>query len=223
MAGLPSNTTPPTPQTQSRPLDHRRMSTPASAQHVKTEHDNDYARQTQSATLSNGQFSSMWGDMAPFATSLPPEAQQMVGPALDMNDPFQASLMQGSEQYIASPYYPWGDNSGAMNGMPVHTSAWKGMSATLAPAALATTPAAVSSAASPNTPASATAYDNAAPSTGLDFGFGSQETKGLNLQNLPHPSIEDVQSGLGSGQQTPGEGFWENFVQDATWADEAAA
>ena len=231
MATVPnSNTTPATPATQPRPLDHRRMSTPAGPHpvgstmtQIKTEGpqaDGDYTRQTQSATIPSGSFPPFWQDMGPFSTTLPPEAQQMIGPALDMNDAFQANLMHGSEHYTSSSYYPWGDMSSGLNGMPVHPSAWKNMSTTLAPSALATTPAAVSNVTTPTTPASAHATDNTAPSAGFDFGFGSQESKGLNLHNIPYPSIEEIHSGLGSGQQTPGEGFWDNYVQDATWHEE---
>lgn len=224
MAGMPNAGSPAQQHTQQRPIDHRRMSTPANShatQQIKTEDDSDsdYARQTQSATLPPGSYGQMWQN-SPFTTSLPPEAQQMVGPALDMNDPFHASLMQGSEQFISSPYYPWGGMTGAVDGMPVHPSAWKGMSTTLAPSALSTTPNPISSATTPTmTPASAHAPDMTAPSSGLDFGFGSQETKGLHIQNMPPPGLDD-HNGLGSGQQTPGEGFWDNFVHDATWHDE---
>ena len=84
--------------------------------------------------------------------------------------------------------------SGGVNGMPVHPSAWKGMSTTLTPSALATTPNPVSSATTPNTPASANAPENTAPSSGLGFDSGSQEMNGLNLHNLPRYSIEEAQS-----------------------------
>lgn len=216
--------TPSTPSTQNRALEQRRMSTPAGAvktNQIKTEgqSDADYARQSQSATLPMGTYPPLWQDMGPFSTTLPPDAQQMLGPAMDMNDPFQASLMSGSESYISSPYYPWGDTSSGVNGMPVHPSAWKGMSTTLAPSALGHTPEHASSSTSPGTPA-LISTDNTAPSSGLDFGFGSQETKGLHIHNMPYPSIEDSQSGLTSGQQSPSDGFWDNYVQDATWHEE---
>lgn len=201
-------------------MDHRRMSTPGNVQQIgpkpvntdSKESDPEYMRQTQSATVPGSQFP-MWQDMLPITTSLPPESQQMLGPALDMNDPFQAQLMNGSDQFTNLAGYPWGDSSRGIKGMPVHPSAWPGMSATLAPSALVSTP--TSNATTPDTMAT-TARDSTAPSSGLDFHF-SQESKGLNLQNFDGFSSEAVDS----GQVTPGEGFWDNFVNDGHWAEEA--
>ena len=213
-------------QSQSTPsangVDHRRMSTPATLQPgstpIKTEDvksDPDYARQTQSATMAS--FPPFLQNQSPFTTSLPPESQQMLGPALGHNDPFSAMLMQGSDQYNSNPYYPWNGMTHGVKGMPVHPSAY-GMSTTLAPAALASNSEAVSCATTPNT---TTTADPMAPSSGLDFNF-SQESKGLNLQNLP--TMGDGQgSALGSGQVTPGDGFWDNFLQNDQWAEEAVS
>ena len=183
-----------------------------------TKPDPEYARQTQSATMTNGNFAPLWQDMGPFTTSLPPEAQQMLGPALDSHDPFQAMMMNGSEHYNNSSYYPWHDMAHGVKGMPVHPSAY-GMSATLAPAALAPHSEAVSSATTPAT-SGPTSLDSKAPSSGLDFNF-SQESKGLNLQNLPTMADGNYGSGLGSGQVTPGEAFWDSYVQDDRWSPEA--
>ena len=127
-------------------LDHRTLSTSATIYPSTSSHslhtngataDADYSHQTQSATLPNGHFPAFHQNIYPFTTSLPPETHQMLGPALDPNDPFQAELMIGSENYTDSFYYPWGNMSHGIDGMPVHPSAWKGMSATLAPSALA--------------------------------------------------------------------------------------
>lgn len=201
-------------------MDHRRMSTPGTVQpnaprqiDTSGETDSEYARQTQSATLPPAQYPSMWQGMAPFTTALPPESQQMLGPALDPNDPFQAQLMSGSENFTNMAGYPWGDVSHGVKGMPVHPSAYPGMSATLAPSALASTP--TSSAATPTTSAS-TSKEATAPSSGLDFHF-SQESKALPLNSL------DGSDALDSGQATPGEGFWDNFVHDASWSEETAS
>lgn len=213
--------TPPTPH---QSMDHRRMSTPGaippSSTPINTDGikpDPDYGRQTQSATMPNGNFAPLWQDMGPFTTSLPPEAQQMLGPALDPHDPFQAMMMNGSEHYNNSSYYPWHDMSHGVKGMPVHPSAY-GMSATLAPAALAPHSEAVSSATTPTT-SGPTSIDSKAPSSGIDFNF-SQESKGLNLQNLPTMADGNYGSGLGSGQVTPGEAFWDSYVQDDHWSPE---
>lgn len=145
----------------------------------------------------------------------------MLGPAFDLNDPFQAMLMQGSENYTNSSYYPWNDMSQGIKGMPVHPSAYHGMSATLAPAALANNPEGTLTATTPGTAAPNSA-DASAPSSGLDFNF-SQDSKSLHLHNLPKMSDENPSSGLVSGQVTPGEGFWANFVQDDHWSEEGVS
>ena len=203
-------------------LDHRRLSTPAAIQPSSTSINTDgamsdqkYMRQAQSATLLNGNFPPLWQDMGPFTTALPPETQQMLGPALDNNDPFHAMLMNGSDAYTNNPYYPWNDMSQGIKGMPVHPSAYHGMSATLAPAAMALK----SEATTPGTSAGTTS-DTTAPSSGLDFNF-SQESKGLHLHSLP--TMDQNNSGLGSGQVTPGDAFWDNFVQDDHWSQEASS
>ena len=219
---------PPTPATSHHSLDQRRMSTPASLQpgasaaHIKTEGaqaDPEYMRQTQSATMPTGHFPPLWQDMGPFTTSLPPESQQMLGPALDTSDPFNAMLMNGSEHYLSQSYYPWGDQSGGIKGMPVHPSAYQGMSTTLAPSALDSTADSMASTVT-SSPNVSSKLDTSAPSNGLDFNF-SQESKGFHL-TMPHPMTrDDSHQGLGSGQVTPGEGFWDNFVQDGGWNEEA--
>jgi hypothetical protein len=213
--------------TSGQAFDHRRMSTPASMpptpgaiQTDGMKYDTDYMRQTQSATLQQGPFPPLWQDMGPFTTTLPPESQQMLGPALDQNDPFQASLMNGAENFTNHPYYPWGNMSQGIKCMPVHPSAYQGMSATLAPAALTSHSEAVSSATTPGTSAALHLPEAAAPSSGLDFNF-SQESKGLNLQDLPNMADGHLSSRPGSGQVTPGEAFWENFVQDENWEENA--
>jgi hypothetical protein len=202
--------------TNARPgMTDRRMSTPGNVPHpspgsinTSAESDSDYIRQTQSATMP-------YSYNMPFTTTLPPESQQMLGPALDPNDPFSAQLMAGSETFTNVAGYPWADMSHGVKGMPVHPSAWPGMSATLAPSALISTP--TSAASTPGTSA-ATTKDSNAPSTGLDFHF-SQESKGLNLSNIDGFSSDAVDS----GQVTPGEGFWDNFVHDGSWTEEASA
>ncbi|ETN37836.1 uncharacterized protein HMPREF1541_07459 [Cyphellophora europaea CBS 101466] len=201
-------------------LEQRRLSTPSVPQAgvptpISTdrgEADSDYMRQTQSAAATHGQFPPLWQDMGPFTTQLPRESQQMLGPVLDANDPFQAQLMGGSEDFTNVSGYPWSDMSQGIKGMPVHPSAWPGMSATLAPSALDSTPTSAGS--TPSTVAP-TANDSTAPSSGLDFNF-SQESKGLNMQKLDGNS-----DALDSDQATPGDGFWDNFVNDASWADDS--
>lgn len=224
-----------TPSAQGPTSPHldRRMSTPASAhpdssagQHIQTDGikaDPEYTRQTQSATLpqgGSGSFAPFWQDMGPFTTSLPPESQQMFAqaPGFDTSDPSYAMLMHGSEQYVNNPYYPWQNMNGGIKGMPVHPSAYQGMSATLAPAVLenvahtpkqssttATTPAATHASTRP-------APTDSLPSAGLDFNFSqdSKEPGFMTLAGMP----------TGSGQVTPaGEGFWDHFVMGDSWED----
>jgi hypothetical protein len=214
-----SMTVPPSGQSNRPGIDTRRMSTPGNAQHpgvpqinTNGSPDSDYMRQTQSATLPNGQFP-MWPNVSPFTTTLPPESQQMLGPAMDLNDPFQAQLMSGAENFTNVAGYPWGNVPHGIKGMPVHPSAWPGMSATLAPSALVSTPAS-SSDTHPSTSAPAT-KDILTPTSGIDFQF-SQDSKVLNLQ-----SLDGFSDAIESGQATPGEGFWDNFVHDGSWEETA--
>jgi hypothetical protein len=201
------------------------MSTPASThsdlatgQQIRThglEADAEYQRQTQSATLPQGAsgqnaFLPLWRDMGPFTTSLPPESQQMLAqaPGFDISDPGYAMLMHGSEQFINDPYYPWQNMHGGIKGMPVHPSAYQGMSATLAPAVLEKN-------ADRTVEQSGTSASTSTPTAGLDFKF-SQESK--------EPSFSAITGDMtaGSGQATPaGEGFWDHFVMESSWEDGA--
>lgn len=255
MASLPNNKGPTSPNVsiQTPSLDQRRLSTPtnihSSGETQQSGHaidtdsikpDLDYLRQTQSATFpQSGPFPPLWQDAGPFTTSLPPEAQQMLAyaPQFDVNDPNYAMLMQGSDQFISSPYYPWHDmNQSGLKGMPVHPSAYQGMSATLAPSALEQHAMSHEEAVqSHNTSTSQVTHHNASlnqsslpPTAGLDFNF-SQDSKGFDFGGMgmsredSHPGMFKT-SGMPSGQVTPaGEGFWDNFVMDGSWADEQAS
>jgi hypothetical protein len=221
-----SNQSQETPSASDSSLEHRRMSTSAVAQPASTpintdglKADPDYMGQTQSATVPTGTFPPLWQDMGPFTTTLPPESQQMLGPALDYSDPFQAMLMNGSQMHTNSPYFPWNDMSQGIKGMPVHPSAYQGMSATLAPSALKPKTEPESSAPSPATPATASNKDTAAPSSGLDFNF-SQESKDLELNNISSFGEGQTESAPGSGRATPTDGFWDNFVEEDHWNEE---
>ncbi|OCT44027.1 hypothetical protein CLCR_00102 [Cladophialophora carrionii] len=229
----------PSASVQQLSTDNRRLSTPSSAHpdlssgpQIQTDGlkaDPEYQRQTQSATLPQGGLGSngpmpFWRDMGPFTTSLPPESQQMLAqaPGFDVRDPDYAMLMHGSEQFINDPYYPWQNMHGGIKGMPVHPSAYPGMSATLAPAALEKNAdyvvrqpgTNVSTSGSGPTSAPAAVTD-ALPSAGLDFKF-SQESK--------EPAFSAIAGdmAISSGQVTPaGEGFWDHFVMDGSWEDSA--
>lgn len=209
--------TPPTPN--STHIDHRRMSTPAiippqiNTSGLKSEAD--YLRHTQSAQVTQAPFNPYWQDMGPFTTSLPPESQQMLAgaPGMDFNDSFSASLMHGSEQFMGSPYYPWqGDMQNGLKGMPVHPSAYPGMSATLAPSALNTQAESLS----------ATPNSHAPPTMDGGMAAGGMDPLGLNHLSMPGKEMHSPHS-MPSGQNTPAESFWSNFVQDGGWTDEAVA
>jgi hypothetical protein len=224
------------PSMPPHPLEQRRMSTPAkiTASPVSPsldvsgiKPDPDHPRQTQSATGAPpgpmaGNFPPIWQDMGPFTTSLPPEAQQLLGPGLDPNDPFTSVLMAGSENYTSSPYYPWGNmqSSGKLGQIaPTIHPSYNGMSATLAPSALDAGADALSATTVTTLPSP---DNNSAPSFGLGFNF-SQESKGFNPYSTAGLGHDETNQGLGSGQVTPGEGFWDSFVQDGGWTEEAAA
>jgi hypothetical protein len=180
----------------------------------------DYRRQNQSAITAQsgylaGNIPPAWQDMGPFTTSLPPEAQQLLGPGLDPNDPFTSVLMAGSESYISNPYYPWGNvqSSGKLEETITMHPSCNGMSATLAPSVLESGADALSAT---TATAPASNDNNAVPSSGLGFNF-SQESKVFDSY-----SRDDSTQGLGSEQVTPAEGFWDSFVQGGGWSEEAA-
>jgi hypothetical protein len=142
-------------------------------------------------------------------------------PQFDPNDPNYAMLMHGSDQFISPQYYPWADmNQAGIKGMPVHPSAYQGMSATLAPAALEQNRQTMSPQMSQKQ--SGQGADANLPTAGLDFNF-SQDSKALDFSGMGMSRENSFQgfmkaSALGSGQVTPGgEGFWDNFVMDGGW------
>lgn len=131
---------------------------------------------------------------------------------MDLNDPFSAALMHGSEQYVNSPYYPWGgDMQQGIKAMPVHPAAYQGMSATLAPPALTTQAESLS----------ATPSSNAPPTMDGNVSAGGIDPLGLNHLSMPGQEGYSPHS-LSSGQNTPGESFWSHFVQDGGWNDETS-
>lgn len=175
--------------------------------------DPDYVRQTQSAQVPQSQFNPYWQNMTPFTTSLPPESQQMLAGAhaLDPNDPFSATMMNGAEQYVGHSYYPWGnDMHQGFKAMPAHPGAYHGMVTTLAPSALTTQAESISATPSSSHPAT------------LDGHFSGASPDPLGLGHLMMPPKDQFSPhSLPSGQNTPGESFWSNFVQDGGWGEEA--
>ncbi len=183
--------------------------------------DPDRQRQTQSATTGmSDTYPPLWQDMGLFTTSLPPESQQMLGPALDPRDPTTSMLMAGSEPFTSSPYYPWG-NSTSAGKLEATRPTFGSMFSTLAPIDLVKPEDFSATAAKPGRDLS---NISSAPSAGLDFN-SSQD--GTDFKGTPGFGTvltrESSAAGLDSGQITPGEGFWDSFVQDGGWAEETPA
>lgn len=190
--------------------------------------DQDQQNPQRSNTTPNPSYQPIWPNESslPFTTSLPPEAQQLLGPALDPSDPFTSMLMAGSEPFIQSQYYPWHNpqNTTPAPKSEIHPS-WNSMSATLAPSALdmhdifsyppsmkdgGPTSTSATAAESKNNP------DPSLPSWALDFSFD-------NMKGIGSLSRENSAQGLGSGQITPGDGIWDTFINEGgSWGEEAA-
>ena len=199
--------------------ENRRMSTPASLEPSKSQtleakdvkQDPDYQRPSQPAPVANnGNYPPLWQDMGPFTTTLPPDAQQMLAPALDPNDPFTAMLLNGSEQHISSSYYPWGNmQQGKMGELP---ATYSGMASTLAPSAL------------DNRDLSSSGHGSGAPtnyhevSSALNLNFDDSQDNKYSFHGAG-TTMDGANGGFTSGQITPGDGFWDSFVQDGGWSD----
>ena len=206
------------------------MSTPADLaspqlpRPLKTEDikpDPDHQRQTQSAQAAmTHPYPPFWQDMGPFTTSLPPESQQMLGPALDPGNPMTSMLMAGSETYLSNPYYPWGNMQNPSK-LAATTPSFGGMFSTLAPSALDNTN-------DPSASVAELAGDANDTSSALSAGLDLSSTQdGTNSKSFPGYGTgltrENSVTGFCSGQITPGEGFWDSFVQDGGWTGEAGA
>ncbi|KIW11631.1 hypothetical protein PV08_10933 [Exophiala spinifera] len=231
------NTSTTTAQQPPDTLSQRRMSTPATINPGEVQSESNYMHQPQQSAgfqpySSPNVFPPLWQDMGPLTTSLPPESQQMLAnaPGFDPTDPSYSMLMQGSDQYISTPYYPWHDGvhgvDGGIKGMPVHPLNYPSMSVTVAPSALEQNNFLSAANRNKDQPSSNNSTDatpqrpvNQPPTPGAasaaaaahDFSFG-QDSKGFAFG-----------SG-GSGQDTPaGEGFWDHFVMDESWDDGSSA
>lgn len=225
------------PSLNSGSADQRRMSMPAPSvsptitRSPKTLNTNsvkpdpDYERQTMSAPM--GYNHAMFGDL-PLQTSLAPEAQQMLGPALDYSDPFTSMLMAGSEPFMMQGQYnPWENMnfpiSKAQSMTPNFHPSYNGMSATLAPSALDMSSSndneSFNSPPSAGTTTSAPSTTDVQPPTlGLDFSFDGSQGFGANMKGI---HVNRDGSGYTSGQVTPGDGIWD-FI-DGGWGEELTA
>lgn len=227
------------PSQPANAMHHRRMSMPASSIQAATSPslatdgispaDPEQQRQTQSAIVAGKlqeTYPPFWQDTGPFTTSLPPETQQMLGSALDPNDPFSSMLMSGSDSYATNPYFPWG-NMMPQNIKTEQTTAHQpldGMSATLAPSALDMS--GESFAANAHVPGPPGADQLSAPSSGLDFNLSQDSTslKGMPATSGAGLSRQNSGHGIKSGHITPAaDGFWDSYLQDGSWGDDNGA
>ena len=160
----------------------------------------------QSPMQQQHQFGGMNGlsNMNPFTTSLPTEAQMLLGPALDPNDPFTSMLMAGSEN-LPQPYN-YNTTPSTLQKPRSFNQSYDGMSATLAPSALDMSPrhqiyAQPSTTISPS-PISFHPYDGSLH----DFSKGQMYAGG--------------NSAAGSGTATPVgiDGGWDAFI-DTSWTE----
>ena len=209
----------------------RRRSTPATTASplvprlLKTEGlqaDSDHSRQVQSASASMGNNQpAFWKDIGPLTTALPPESQQMLGPGLDPSDPMTPMLMAGSEQFTSDPHYPWNPVQHSSDKTADVDSVFGGLYSTLAPSALNNADAFAASGSENVDSGNGNAL--LTPS-GIQFAPSPESTKPQAISGFNrHSSVEKGANGLPSGQITPGEGFWDSFIQDGGWAAEAIA
>lgn len=148
-----------------------------------------------------------FSNISPFTTSLPTEAQMLLGSALDPNDPFTSMLMAGSEN-LPQPYN-YNTTPSTLQKPRSFNQSYDGMSATLAPSALDMSPSHQIYAQPPTTisasPSSSPAFQLPYDGSLHDFSK-SQMYAGGN-------------SACGSGTVTPGgiDGGWDAFINDTSW------
>lgn len=152
----------------------------------------------------NVHHASRYADFGPLTTSLPAESQQLLGSALDLNDPLTSMFMAGSES-MAQPFYnPMAPS--LLKPRNFHPS-YDGMSATLAPSALDMTPHhGMPMSMNPSGAMSAPPYQMSFDPSAFDF------TKGQLYASNNSPN--------GSGTATPGDLNLDAFINDSVnWAE----
>lgn len=148
-------------------------------------------------------------NIGPFSTSLPTEAQMLLGSALDPNDPFTTMLMAGSENLPQS--YSYNATPSTLQKPRSFNQSYDGMSATLAPSALDMSPR-YQIYAQPSTTISASPVSSSAFHYPYDC-------------SLPEYSKGQVYTGgnsaAGSGTATPAgiDGSWDAFINDTSWCE----
>ena len=150
-----------------------------------------------------------YSSMSPFTTSLPTEAQMLLGSALDPNDAFTSMMMAGSESLPQA--YTYNTTPSSLQKPRSFAQSYDGMSATLAPSALDMLPRHQISAQPTTTvaasPLPSTAYHLPYDNSISDFSK-SQLYAGGN-------------SAAGSGTVTPLgiDGGWDAFINDTSWSE----
>lgn len=136
------------------------------------------------------------GSLSPFSTTLPPQSQQLLGGALDPNDPMTSMLMGGSPQ----PFYSYNPNGDAKNSFTSMPNRALGINQTLSPGFMDFYN---------NDPIMAQ-HDNsrvAAPASMSLYDSGIAFDGGLSYDDMLQPS------GLSSDTSTP----QHNAAADADW------
>ena len=139
--------------------------------------------------------------LSPFASSLPLNAQQLMGSALDSGDPFSASLMSGSENLTLPSY---GNTFYNYMAKDIQGSHKDGLNATLAPAAL-----------QPSHAGPVQSDKNGVVGDPVMSGDFSLNFDGFNGIDFAGSSSE-----AGSASGTPGtNGGWDAFIDESSWAE----
>lgn len=200
----PTGSTARTPQpVQARPVSQQSPSTYS----VKQEQKPSTSIQAPPHLLQMPQsvhHASGYPDFGPLTTSLPAESQQLLGSALDLNDPLTSMFMAGSES-MAQPFYnPIAPS--LLKPRNFHPS-YDGMSATLAPSALDMTPHhGMPMSMAPSGSMSAPPFQMSFDPNAFDF------TKGQLYASNNSPN--------GSGTGTPGDLNLDAFINDSVnWAE----
>ena len=159
---------------------------------------------------------------SPYNTTLPPESQLLVGPALNPMDPFTAALLAGgNKNSLSVPFYNYTPpTASASSNAPaklkdVHPT-YNSLTQTLSPSALEIAPAsggAVKDTSAPAKPASdaAKAGMTASPGISAAFDSGFEELFGSQTGQIGGEKASAKQNG---GAATPGteSDLWNSFI-----------
>ena len=152
--------------------------------------------------------SSAYQDFGPLSTSLPLESQQMLmGATFDQNDPLASMFMAGG-QNLGQSFFDFGSVPSFSKQSNFHPS-YDGMNATLAPSALDMSPPHLKQ----NDPAPRATPPATTSPFHLDLSQGLGDFKGVHYNTS--------NSLTGSGTVTPGDGGWDAFIDDNSWAENA--